>query len=47
MGFARSSADAVVFLGGGKVIESGTAEAVFERPASEVVKAFLGKVMKW
>lgn len=47
MGFARSSADAVVFLGGGKVIESGTADEVFERPASEVVKAFLGKVMKW
>lgn len=47
MGFARSSADAVVFLGGGKVIESGTAEGLFENPRSEVVKSFLGKVMKW
>lgn len=47
MGFARGSADAVVFLGGGKVIESGAANAVFDRPRSETVRAFLGKVMKW
>lgn len=47
MGFARGSADAVVFLGGGKVIESGAADAVFDRPRSETVRAFLGKVMKW
>jgi polar amino acid transport system ATP-binding protein len=47
MGFARGSADAVVFLGAGKVVESGPAEALFDRPRSDVVKAFLGKVMKW
>ncbi len=47
MGFARGSADAVVFLSAGKVVESGTAEEVFGAPKSETVKAFLGKVMRW
>lgn len=47
MGFARGSADAVVFLGGGKVIESGPAGELFDHPRSQVVKGFLGKVMKW
>lgn len=47
MGFARGSADTVVFLGGGKVIESGSAEEIFDHPQSEVVEGFLGKVMKW
>ncbi len=47
MGFARSSADAVVFLGGGRIIEAGSPEELFDHPRSETVKAFLGKVMKW
>lgn len=47
MGFARGSADAVVFLAGGRIVESGPAAGLFDRPASEMVKAFLGKVMKW
>ncbi len=47
MGFARGSADAVVFLGGGKVVESGSATDLFDHPQSAIVKAFLGKVMKW
>jgi len=47
MGFARGSADAVVFLAGGRIVESGSSADLFDRPASEMVKAFLGKVMKW
>jgi len=47
MGFARGSSDAVVFLAGGKVIESGPAEEIFGEPKSETVRAFFGKVMKW
>lgn len=47
MGFARGSADAVAFLGGGRAVESGSATDFFEDPKSDVVKAFLGRVMKW
>lgn len=47
MGFARSSADAVVFLGGGRIVESGPAAEVFDRPGSETARVFFGKVMKW
>lgn len=47
MGFARRSADAVVFLGGGRVVEAGPAADVFDRPQSETARAFFGKVMKW
>lgn len=47
MGFARGSADAVVFLAGGKAVESGPAADLFGNPRSEAVRAFLGKVMKW
>ena len=47
MGFARGSADAVVFIGAGQVVESGAATALFDQPQSAPVKAFLSKVMKW
>lgn len=47
MGFARGSADSVLFVGGGRIIESGSPEELFDHPRSEVVKTFLGKVMKW
>ena len=47
MGFARAVADEVVFLAAGNVVESGTAEQVFESPESEVVCDFLGRVMRY
>ncbi len=47
MGFARRSADAVAFLSEGRIVESGTAEALFDAPQTEAVKAFLAKVMRW
>lgn len=47
MGFARSSADEVIFLSNGKIIESGKGESLFASPKTEVVRSFLGKVMKW
>ncbi len=47
MGFARRSADAVVFLSAGRVVESGTAAEIFGTPKTETAKAFLGKVMRW
>lgn len=47
MGFARSSADHVVFLAGGKSLENGPAGRLFESPETDEVGAFLAKVMKW
>ncbi|HRQ90547.1 MAG TPA: amino acid ABC transporter ATP-binding protein [Bacteroidia bacterium] len=47
MGFARHAADAVAFLADGRVLESGTAEAVFGHSGSEKTRTFLAKVMKW
>ena len=47
MGFARQSADHVVFLADGQVIEEGSAERVFESPGNPKVRQFLDKVMKW
>lgn len=47
MGFARAVADEVVFLADGSVVEKATAEQVFENPSSEVVRGFLGRVMRY
>lgn len=41
MNFVRKVADQVLFLDQGKVIESGSAEAVFERPQQERTRKFL------
>jgi polar amino acid transport system ATP-binding protein len=47
MGFARGCADEVVFLGNGQLVESGRGAALFDSPQTEVVRTFLGRVMKW
>lgn len=47
MGFARAIADEIVFLADGEIREAGNPEAVFDRPNSEGVKQFLGKVMRY
>ena len=47
MGFAQRASDVVVFLSGGRLIESGTGESLFKSPKTEDVRSFLGKVMKW
>ena len=47
MGFARQTADKVLFLADGNLVEEGEAEAMFSNPQSEQVKRFLSKVMKW
>lgn len=45
--FARQVADWVVFLSAGKVVESASAEAFFERPESEEARGYLGCLMRW
>ncbi len=47
MGFARGCADEVIFLANGRVVESGKGDSLFESPQTEVVRSFLGRVMKW
>lgn len=44
MGFARQVADRVVYLKDGKIIESGTPEQIFERPARPETREFLARV---
>ena len=45
MGFAREVADAVVFMDGGVVVESGDPNEVLTNPKHERTKAFLSKVL--
>jgi ABC-type polar amino acid transport system ATPase subunit len=44
MGFARRVADTVHVMHGGRVVESGPPEQVFEQPASDVARSFLAQV---
>ena len=45
MGFARSAADAVVFMDHGKVVESGPPEQIFEAAETERLQRFLSQVL--
>jgi ABC-type polar amino acid transport system ATPase subunit len=45
MGFAREVADRVIFMDEGRIVEEGSAEALFERPQSQRTKEFLGKIL--
>ncbi len=45
MGFAREVADRVLFIDGGKVLEQGKPQALFQYPQQERTKSFLAKVL--
>ncbi|MGV0743490.1 amino acid ABC transporter ATP-binding protein [Mycolicibacterium sp. XJ870] len=45
MGFARSTADAVVFMDHGKVVESGVPEQIFEAAETDRLQRFLSQVL--
>lgn len=45
MGFAREVADRVVFMDGGKIVEQGTPEEIFQNPKSDRLKEFLSSVI--
>jgi len=45
VGFAREVADTVVFMDGGVVVEQGSPEAVFDRPANVRTREFLSHVL--
>lgn len=45
MGFAKEVADRVIFVDGGKIVEDGSPEEVFNNPRSDRAKDFFDKVL--
>ena len=45
MGFARRAANRVVFMDGGRIVETADPETFFTRPTSERAKDFLSKIL--
>ncbi len=45
MGFARKAANRVVFMDGGRIIESADPETFFTNPTSDRAKSFLSKIL--
>ena len=45
MGFARSIADAVVFMDNGEIVEAGRPDAFFNHPKSDRTKLFLSQIL--
>ncbi|MGY2079789.1 amino acid ABC transporter ATP-binding protein [Modestobacter sp. SYSU DS0657] len=45
MGFARRAANRVVFMDGGRIVESATPEEFFTNPTSDRAKDFLSKIL--
>ncbi|MCV7290794.1 amino acid ABC transporter ATP-binding protein [Mycolicibacterium wolinskyi] len=45
MGFARSTADSVVFMDHGKVVESGTPTQIFEAAETDRLRRFLSQIL--
>jgi polar amino acid transport system ATP-binding protein len=47
MGFARSVADKLAFLAGGRILESGASAEVFDSPRSGAARVFLARILKY
>ncbi|MDY2630003.1 MULTISPECIES: amino acid ABC transporter ATP-binding protein [unclassified Clostridium] len=45
MGFAREVGDRIIFMDGGKIVEQGTPEEIFDNPKNTRTKDFLSKVL--
>ncbi|MCR4943939.1 MAG: amino acid ABC transporter ATP-binding protein [Clostridium sp.] len=45
MGFAREVGDRILFIDGGKIVEEGTPDEIFNHPKNERTKDFLSKVL--
>jgi len=46
MGFARNAADRVLFMDGGAIVEEGPPAVIFEDPAHERTRAFIGQIQR-
>jgi polar amino acid transport system ATP-binding protein len=47
MGFARRVADHCLFIGAGRILESGAAQQLFSEPRTAELRAFLDRVLKY
>ncbi len=47
MGFARRAADRLIFLAGGRIVESGETRVLFDDPRTNELKKFLSTVLKY
>jgi len=47
MAFARVAADHVAYLDGGKILECGPPEEIFNKPNNESCRRFLGKILRY
>ncbi|WP_374058621.1 AAA family ATPase [Alkalibacter rhizosphaerae] len=47
MGFAKRACDKVLFLAGGRLVEHGNSQELFEDPKTEELKKFLDKILGW
>ena len=47
MGFARQVADQAALLAGGRIVESGPAQQIFDHPATPQAADFLAKILKY
>ena len=45
MGFAREVGDRIIFMDGGKIVEQGTPDEIFDNPKNPRTKDFLSKVL--
>lgn len=45
MGFARKVASRIIFFDGGKIVEEGTPEEIFDHPKSDRLKLFLSQII--
>jgi ABC-type polar amino acid transport system ATPase subunit len=46
MGFARNAADRVLFMDEGIIVEQGSPATIFEAPAHERTRAFIGQIQR-
>ena len=46
IGFPRNAADRVVFMDEGAIVEEGPPAVIFERPAHERTRAFIGQIQR-
>jgi ABC-type polar amino acid transport system ATPase subunit len=46
MGFAREAADTIVFMDGGRIVETSVPEEFFAKPKTERARQFLQRYMR-
>ena len=47
MGFARHACDHVAFLYGGRLLEYGPSERLFDNPRTPELQHFLSRLLEW